>query len=484
MWCCDDEPGRGLQGPATLVSPMANPSPAPQSFLGTVLASRYELRAMIGRGGMGEVYEAVDRSLGRTVAVKVLRPDLAHDGRFPPRLRREARTVAGLAHPGIVAVHDVGEQDGLVFIVMEMVAGRTLDELIAVEGRLDTISAARIGAGVAQALAHAHSRGVVHRDISPGNVMVTDAGEVKVLDFGIARAARGSSRPRTGSGGSGSARGTTAYTAPERMRGDVADHRSDIYGLGAVMFELVTGTLPMADEVPDDLPPRLAMTLRRCLCHEPDARFTSAGELAEELWKVALAAPAGSVVHPESASRNAGEPGLTEPLPRTHTALLPVPSDQLFASADSPPSRRGTRSRRVLAGIAGVVLTAAAAAIAVPTLASVNGSVTPTVRGPRPVPAPADLTATASCDGFFSTGVDLAWSADGRSEGFEIWRRAGSDRSTAKKIARVGADERSYRDVDLGIDTAYVYSVRAVDGPRVSHRSNRAEVDTPLLCLS
>jgi serine/threonine protein kinase len=439
---------------------------------------------------MGEVYEVVDRRLGRTVAVKVLRSDLADDGRFPARLRREARTVAGLAHPGIVAVHDVGEDDGLVFIVMEMVAGRTLDELITAEGRLATMRAARIGAGIAQALAHAHSRGVVHRDISPGNVMVTDAGEVKVLDFGIARAARASSRPgaRSGSCASGSARGTTAYTAPERLRGDVADHRSDVYSLGAVVFELVTGKQPVTRDgaLPPDMPPRLALTLRRCLSHDPDARFTTAGELAEELWKVALAAPADPTIHPEPRAREDLEPGesvLTEPLPRSHTVVLPMTDEPPAVTADTT-SRRVPRTRRVLTGIAAIALTAGAAAIALPTLASVIGSVAPTVSGPRPVPAPGDLTATATCDGFFSTGVDLAWSSGGRSEGFEIWRRAGSDRSTARRIASVDAGVTTYRDVDLGVDTAYVYSVRAVDGPRVSHRSNRAEVATPLLCLS
>ena len=219
-----------------------------RSLLGSSLVARYELRAVLGRGGMGEVYEAVDRQLNRTVAVKILRPELAADRRFPARFRREARTVAGLSHSGIVAVYDVGEDDGNTFIVMELVAGRTVGDLIESESPLDPGRVARIGMSAAQALAHAHSRGVVHRDVAPGNLMVTSGDEVKVLDFGIARAARGSARP-----GSGTTRGTVAYVAPEQLSGHTPDHRADIYGLGAVLYELAMGraafTGATADEV-------------------------------------------------------------------------------------------------------------------------------------------------------------------------------------------------------------------------------------------
>ncbi len=212
-------------------------TPAP--LLGTVLASRYEIRALLGRGGMGEVYEAVDRQLDRTVALKVLRPELAADRRFLVRFRREARTSARLSHPGIVAVHDVGEDEGRAFIVMEYVPGRTLGQIVRDEGAVAPARAARIGAAAADALAHAHDRGVVHRDVSPGNVMVTPDGEVKVLDFGIARAARGSARS-----GSPSAHGTVAYVAPEQARGEASDQRADVYALGAVLYELLTGRPP------------------------------------------------------------------------------------------------------------------------------------------------------------------------------------------------------------------------------------------------
>ena len=188
------------------------------TLVGEVLASRYEIRALLGRGGMGEVYEAADLDLDRTVAVKVLRPELAADRRFLARFRREARTAARLGHPGIVAVHDIAESDGRAFIVMELVPGATLGDLVARGGAMDPVVAARLVADAADALAHAHDRGVVHRDVSPGNVMVTDVGSVKILDFGIARAVRGSGAARSGSDALG--------TPPLRGRLDPGGRRS------------------------------------------------------------------------------------------------------------------------------------------------------------------------------------------------------------------------------------------------------------------
>src|SRR5512134_2077431 len=155
------------------------------SLLGSLLADRYEIRAPLGRGGMGEVFEAVDHRLGRTVAIKVLRQELAADDRFLARFRREAATAAGLAHVGIVSVYDIGEDAGRTYIVMEFVAGRTLADLGRGADTHDPHWIARIGASAARALAHAHERGVVHRDVSPANIMVTTDGAVKILDFGI-----------------------------------------------------------------------------------------------------------------------------------------------------------------------------------------------------------------------------------------------------------------------------------------------------------
>ncbi len=482
--------------------------PSERSLLGSSLASRYELRALLGRGGMGEVYEAVDRQLNRTVAVKILHPELAADRRFPARFRREARTVASLSHPGIVAVHDIGEDEEQMFIVMELVAGRTLGDLIRADAPVDPGRVARIGMGAAQALAHAHSRGVVHRDVAPGNLMVTANDEVKVLDFGIARAARGSSRP-----GSGTTRGTIAYVAPEQLRGQSPDHRADIYGLGAVMYELVTGEAPFhggsADEIaelvrwqcpvpPDEvipgIPRRLSEAIEGCLAKDPDRRVANAGELTEQLWRAALAAP-----EPQ-ASRGRGvaampPDGRTAPVPVLRTRPLPVTgvdtaevetaggdTRALPTPVDEPPKRR--RIGRALAGVAMAIVTLAAALLAAPSIASMGASVTPRVEGPEPLGVPQDVEAAASCDGFMSTGVDLSWTPGGQAGGYEIWRRGGTARDPKLVASIEDPSATTYRDVDLAVDTTYSYRVRAVDEPRVSRASRETIVATPLLCLS
>jgi Protein kinase domain len=450
---------RGNDPDDTLVAPMSAPPPSDASLTGTSLASRYELRAMLGRGGMGEVFEAVDRRLDRTVAVKVLRPELAPDARFLVRFRREARTSAALSHPGIVGVYDVGVDGVRAFIVMELVAGRTLHELAQAEGPLEPARVARLGVGIAQALAHAHARGVVHRDISPGNVMVTQDDRVKLLDFGIARAGLAAGSLDATAVASGTARGTIAYTAPEQLRGDTPDGRADTYSLGAVMAELLTGR---------PIPHRLERAIDRCLCADPGDRFANAADLAEELWRASLAAP---------------EP--TMGLASAVTAPLPAPATQPLPPIEPAPARSGRRrASRFVVGLSVAAALAGGALVVGPAIASLADDVHAHVKPPRRVAAPTGLTAAASCDGWFSTGVDLAWTSGGPSRGYEIWRQGGSEEH-AHVIRRIDDPEVStYRDIDLGVDTSYTYTVRAVDGVRVSRPSNEANADTPLLCLS
>ncbi len=221
-----------------------------------MLGDRYEIGEVIGRGGMAEVHEGRDLRLGRRVAVKILRPDLAKDPTFQARFRREAQSAAALNHPNIVAVYDTGEDvltspDGertvVPYIVMEYVDGMTLRQLLASGRRLLPERALEITAGVLSALDYAHRHGIVHRDIKPANVMLTRTGDVKVMDFGIARAINdvGSTMTATSA-----VMGTAQYLSPEQARGEVVDARSDLYSTGVLLYELLTGRPPFRGDSP------------------------------------------------------------------------------------------------------------------------------------------------------------------------------------------------------------------------------------------
>jgi eukaryotic-like serine/threonine-protein kinase len=213
--------------------------PTVTEFQGRVLAGRYELRRVLGAGGMAAVYLARDRVLKRTVAVKVLNPVHARDPSSVERFRSEARTAAGLSHPNVVAVFDSGSDDGLHYLVMEHVPGPSLAELLRRQGPLPPRRAAELGLQVCEALEAAHANGVVHRDVKPGNVLLAGDGRVKVTDFGIAKAAASPSLT-----GDGVVIGSPAYMAPEQAQGEPVDARSDVYALGCVMHELLTGAPP------------------------------------------------------------------------------------------------------------------------------------------------------------------------------------------------------------------------------------------------
>ncbi|MCK0113436.1 Stk1 family PASTA domain-containing Ser/Thr kinase [Ornithinimicrobium sp. F0845] len=219
-----------------------------------VLGGRYEVGELIGRGGMAEVHKGHDLRLGRTVAIKILRTDLARDTSFLARFRREAQSAAGLNHPSIVAVYDSGEQEmresggapvAVPFIVMELVEGRTLREILNTEKVLDPDEAARVTAAVLSALDYSHERGLVHRDIKPANVMVTRGGAVKVMDFGIARALADTAATMTQTQ---SVLGTARYLSPEQAQGEDVDARSDLYSTGCMLYELLTGRTPFVGD--------------------------------------------------------------------------------------------------------------------------------------------------------------------------------------------------------------------------------------------
>src|SRR3954453_15266700 len=204
-----------------------------------VFTNRYEIVRHLARGGMAEVYLARDLLLDRPVALKVLFPELSADPAFVERFRREAQAAANLNHPTIVSVYDGGEDENTYFIVMEYVEGPTLRDLLRREGRLHPDRAADIAADIAAALSFAHRNGVIHRDVKPGNVLITSTGQVKVTDFGIARAARDSANENLTQ--TGTVMGTATYFSPEQAQGLPIGPPTDVYALGVVLYEMVVG---------------------------------------------------------------------------------------------------------------------------------------------------------------------------------------------------------------------------------------------------
>ncbi|MFE6227046.1 MULTISPECIES: serine/threonine-protein kinase [unclassified Streptomyces] len=266
---------------------------------GIVGDGRYRLTHRLGRGGMAEVFAAEDVRLGRTVAVKLLRSDLAEDPVSKARFTREAQSVAGLNHHAIVAVYDSGEDlvDGrpVPYIVMELVEGRTIRDLLVSAEAPGPEQALVIVSGVLEALAYSHQHGIVHRDIKPANVIITNSGAVKVMDFGIARALHGAQATMTQTG---MVMGTPQYLSPEQALGKAVDHRSDLYATGCLLYELLalrppfTGETPLSvvyqhvqdtpvppSEVRGSTPPELDGLVMRSLAKEPDDRFQSAEEM-------------------------------------------------------------------------------------------------------------------------------------------------------------------------------------------------------------
>ncbi|HEV2998623.1 MAG TPA: protein kinase, partial [Solirubrobacteraceae bacterium] len=209
---------------------------------GTLIDGRYEVLARIGSGGMADVYLTQDRLLSRQVAVKLLHRRFAEDEEFVERFRREASSAAGLSHPNVVGIFDRGEWDGTYYIVMEYLPGRTLKSVVREEGALDPTQASEIAIQILRAVRFAHRRGIIHRDIKPQNVILDEEGRAKVADFGIARAGA-SDMTMTGS-----IMGTAQYLSPEQAQGWAVSEASDLYAVGIVLYELLTGRVPFEGE--------------------------------------------------------------------------------------------------------------------------------------------------------------------------------------------------------------------------------------------
>jgi beta-lactam-binding protein with PASTA domain len=287
-----------------------------------LLGGRYQVGELIGRGGMAEVHAGHDTRLGRTVAIKMLRSDLARDPAFLARFRREAQSAAGLNHPAIVAVYDSGEDHetesggatvALPYIVMEYVEGKTLREILTEKKVMDPAEAARVTEGVLAALSYSHRMGIVHRDIKPANVMLTPFGEIKVMDFGIARAIADSAATMTQTQ---SVIGTAQYLSPEQAQGNPVDARSDLYSTGCLLYELLTGRTPFiggspvsiayqhvgeAPQPPSAYQPGLSADLDAVVLHslvkDRDARYQDAAQFRLDLSAARTGMPISSAAH-------------------------------------------------------------------------------------------------------------------------------------------------------------------------------------------
>ncbi len=325
------------------------------ALIGRTLDGRYGVRSRIAEGGMATVYLAVDERLEREVALKVMRAHLAHDDTFVTRFRREARSAAALSHPNVVAVYDQGEDDGQMFLAMEYVPGQTLREVLTEEGPLSPRAALDVLEPLLLALAAAHDKGLIHRDVKPENVIISENGTVKVADFGLARAV--SSQTVTSS--TGMLLGTVAYLSPEQVERGIADARSDVYAAGLVLFEMLTGTkaftgdtaihvawqhvhegVPAPSSRVDGLPPVLDDLVAAATSRDPDDRPADARALLEMVRRTR------EMLGPEVLdARPAGVAALAAAaVPTAATAALPVGS-----GAGAPVAARPQADTRAMA---------------------------------------------------------------------------------------------------------------------------------------
>ncbi|TDC26982.1 Stk1 family PASTA domain-containing Ser/Thr kinase [Streptomyces sp. 8K308] len=347
-------------------------------------ADRYELQQVLGRGGMAEVYLAYDSRLGRTVAVKTLLGDLARDPVFQARFRREAQSAASLNHPAITAVYDTGEDHvhgvPMPYIVMEYVEGSTLRDLLIAGRELLPERVLEIHAGVLQALEYSHAAGIVHRDIKPANVMLTRTGQVKVMDFGIARASGDSGMTMTQTS---AVIGTAHYMSPEQARGEKVDARSDLYSTGCMLYELLTGRPPFVGDTPvavayqhvseEPTPPSLLAqgispgvdaVVLRALAKDREQRYQSAAEMRADIEAVLDGRSAMAVFSPA-------------PAPEPATTTMPVPAAGASDGgrrAARRPQRRSSAAPKILLAVGAVLVLIGAVAIGRPLFAGDGGA--------------------------------------------------------------------------------------------------------------
>lgn len=402
----------------------------------TILGGRYEVHRLLARGGMAEVFLARDSALDRPVAVKVLFSEFATDPAFVERFRREAQAAANLTHPNIVGVYDWGAQDGTYFIVMEYVDGQSLAQLMHSAGPLQPRRVAEIGFEVAGGLGYAHQRGVVHRDVKPGNVLLSSTRVAKVTDFGIARALSSPSDDLTQAG---SVMGTASYFSPEQAQGFAVDARSDLYSLGVVLFELLAGRPPFVGDSPvsiaykhvQERPPRpseivsgvpigLEAVILKLLSKDPDNRYLSADDLRADLRRFLDNQPT-LAEQGRSSLAMAATPGIAAselnptvanaPIAPVAAAAAPIPPND--GPPAGPAAEEPRRDRTGMFIAIATVLVLALAALAVWLVTSLNDEKNGTAQVEVPaiaVGTPADVAkATLTAAGFAVDQLD-EWS--------------------------------------------------------------------------
>ncbi|MEM7096555.1 MAG: Stk1 family PASTA domain-containing Ser/Thr kinase [Actinomycetota bacterium] len=340
----------------------------------TVFGGRYELHRRLARGGMADVFLARDQLLGRPVAVKVLFPEFATDPKFVERFRREAQAAAGLNHPNIVSIYDWGAEMGTYYIVMEYVEGQSLAQILRRDKILSAEQVTRVALDVSQALGFAHEGGVVHRDVKPGNVLVSPKGEMKVADFGIATALTANADANLTQ--TGAVMGTATYFSPEQAQGHKVDRRSDLYSLGVVMYEMLTGTPPFTGETPVsiaykhvqepvipvsergvEIPRALSAITMKLLSKNADNRYPTAEALLADLDRfrqgqaiaaaAAVAPPAGAVAAPMQ--QTAALPAQPGPGAYVASPQSPGAGVRMIPATYTPPPRR--RGGLIFAGL-------------------------------------------------------------------------------------------------------------------------------------
>jgi serine/threonine protein kinase/Tol biopolymer transport system component len=435
--------------------------------------SHYRILRRVGSGGMGVVYEAEDLTLGRHVALKFLPRDLQHNPQAPERFRLEARTASALNHPNICTIHEVGEENGESFIAMELLQGEPLDAYL-LHHRLTIAEIVNIAIGIADGLDAAHGAGIVHRDIKPGNIFITSRGEPKILDFGLAKAAVDQTRRLQAAGASealtiapehltspGTAVGTVAFMSPEQARGQELDARSDLFSLGAVLYQMVTGRVPFGGETPavifdgilnhdpppvidriPDAPVRLQDVISKALEKDRDLRFQSAAEIRAELKRIKRDAGSGK------AAASSGPAAA-----QASSASGQLASSALHSDVVTPAPTKGRRALWSLGLVATLVLLAAGAFWGYSRFAS---------KASRALDVTSMTVTRLTQSG---SAFAVAISPDGRyviyamrdNEKQSLWVRQVATRSDVQVLA---AEVANYRGLSFTPDGNYVYFVR------------------------